>query len=278
MPFGNLIANTKEFGQKAGNLLQTAWDKFSPAGVQNRNVDKTNQANRELAEYQYSKDLEMWNRGNAYNNPIEQMKRLKDAGLNPNLIYGSGAAGASGTTAVTMPKYNAPTMSYNYVPPVDVPNVIGMYQDVQIKNAQIDNLKAQRQQIEKGTFLKDIQGQFLSDTAENRRTLTGLSKDQAIQKLSLSQGLQPYQLQAAEIGNRNLEANINKTMAQTKYTNEQTDWIASKAVMSLLSSGTGMLKGLMPKLGKGVTSGLNQKYLPTKTGPTHVSRKIRYVN
>ena len=36
-------------------------------------------------------NIKFWNMQNAYNTPKEQMKRLKDAGLNPNLIYGSNA-------------------------------------------------------------------------------------------------------------------------------------------------------------------------------------------
>lgn len=35
--------------------------------------------------------LDMWNRTNAFNHPMQQMLRLKAAGLNPNLVYGNGA-------------------------------------------------------------------------------------------------------------------------------------------------------------------------------------------
>ena len=45
--------------------------------TQKRNVDLQNQENRKLAEYQYSKDLEMWNRANEYNTPANQMQRFK---------------------------------------------------------------------------------------------------------------------------------------------------------------------------------------------------------
>ena len=49
--------------------------------------------------------VENWNREVNYNDPKEQMKRLKAAGLNPNLVYGSGAAGleAPSTAAPTAP-------------------------------------------------------------------------------------------------------------------------------------------------------------------------------
>lgn len=38
-------------------------------------------------------DLTMWNLQNAYNDPSQQMARFKNAGLNPNLIYGKGTPG-----------------------------------------------------------------------------------------------------------------------------------------------------------------------------------------
>lgn len=58
---------------------------------------ETNAHNRQLAEMQNQWNIEQWNRENAYNTPQAQMARLKAAGLNPNLVYGSlnGAANVS---------------------------------------------------------------------------------------------------------------------------------------------------------------------------------------
>lgn len=69
-------------------------------------VAEQNAGNMALAEYAYQKDLEMWNRQNVYNDPSAQMQRLKDAGLNPNLMYGQGTTG----NATSSPDYNAPTL------------------------------------------------------------------------------------------------------------------------------------------------------------------------
>lgn len=94
--------------------------------------------NRKLAEYAYSKDLEMWNRQNAYNAPIMQMQRLAEAGLNPNMMYGTGQ---SANQAKEMPRYNAPTASFDtYVP--NILQTIGSFQDIRIKKAQADNFQA----------------------------------------------------------------------------------------------------------------------------------------
>lgn len=44
----------------------------------------------------YERDLAFWNMQNEYNSPVNQMARLREAGLNPNLIYGQVNSGNSG--------------------------------------------------------------------------------------------------------------------------------------------------------------------------------------
>lgn len=48
-----------------------------------------NRANRNLADRQAQHNVDFWNAQNSYNHPQQQMARLADAGLSPNLIYGS---------------------------------------------------------------------------------------------------------------------------------------------------------------------------------------------
>ena len=49
---------------------------------------------------------------NAYNHPKQQMQRLKEAGLNPNLVYGSGAAqNQSATPSQTETEIESPNVS-----------------------------------------------------------------------------------------------------------------------------------------------------------------------
>lgn len=115
---------------------------------------------REMAKYAYDQELAQWNRENQYNSPSAQMERLKEAGLNPNLVYGTGVQAAG--QASHSPKYNVPQGGYN----VQAPNVLGtleMYQNLELKQAQIDNVKAQTTNIiEKTktqgfiTMLKDV--------------------------------------------------------------------------------------------------------------------------
>ena len=48
---------------------------------------------KELMNKQFNMDKQMWDYQNAYNTPVRQMQRLKDAGLNPALMYGQGTTG-----------------------------------------------------------------------------------------------------------------------------------------------------------------------------------------
>ena len=59
-------------------------------------------------------NIKFWEMQNAYNTPKEQMKRLKDAGLNPNLIYGSNAN--TGVAGSVSPSKASPYNIQNPVP------------------------------------------------------------------------------------------------------------------------------------------------------------------
>ncbi len=52
-------------------------------------------------QYEYQKDL--INRQNVYNSPANQMKRLQEAGLNPNLVYGGGNVSGNQSGTGTAP-------------------------------------------------------------------------------------------------------------------------------------------------------------------------------
>lgn len=60
-------------------------------------------------------NIRFWNMQNQYNHPKVQMERLRKAGLNPNLIYGSSVAGATGSAGSIAPSKAAP---YNIANPV----------------------------------------------------------------------------------------------------------------------------------------------------------------
>jgi len=83
---------------------------------------------QQLADQQNEK---FWKMQNAYNTPKQQMSRLQDAGLNPNLIYGSNA-----NTGV------AGSISPSKASPYNVQNPVPSMMQTALLNAQKENLEA----------------------------------------------------------------------------------------------------------------------------------------
>lgn len=91
--------------------------------LQSKDIKKAYKYNRAMMQEQYQMNLEQWNRQNAYNeerwnvaneynSPSAQMQRLKEAGLNPNLVYGNGVAGATGNNSGPTSAGNSPQLHY----------------------------------------------------------------------------------------------------------------------------------------------------------------------
>lgn len=119
-------------------------------------VRENNELQRELAEYQWSKDLEMWNLQNHYNSPLSQMQRFKAAGLNPNLVYSQGNSG----NASSMPSYQSPTtqaVTRNALKLSQfdgVLDILGKYQNIKIGQQQVQNMETSRNLAEVERLIK----------------------------------------------------------------------------------------------------------------------------
>jgi hypothetical protein len=138
---------------------------------QRKNIDLQNQANMNLAKYQYSTQTDMWNKANEYNTPAAQMQRYKDAGLNPNLIYGQGS---NGNSPNVLPQYHAPQLSYDYKPGLNVSSAISDYQDFTIKKAQADNLQEQNKVIKANAIIMQSKAQYANELEDAK---AGLASD-----------------------------------------------------------------------------------------------------
>ena len=55
-----------------------------------RAADRANAYDRESNDIAFGREMELLKYQNDFNSPLNQMKRFKDAGLNPNLVYGQG--------------------------------------------------------------------------------------------------------------------------------------------------------------------------------------------
>lgn len=131
---------------------------------------------RKNLEQQNAFNLQMWELQNAYDHPAAQLERLKEAGLNPNLIYGNGSVP---NTSAPAPR-SADTS--NIKPMVDVPalvsGAIASYQDTRLRNAQIENIEAQTANINARTVTEGPRRVLAEATGkkvlEETRQLEGL--------------------------------------------------------------------------------------------------------
>jgi len=106
-------------------------------------------------------NYKLWKEQMAYNHPSQQMARYREAGLNPNLIYGTGQASAGNATP-------APNMQ---PPRVDLQN-IGTYANLRLVGAQTKNMEEQNKNIAEDTHGKRIENAvkdeaFVRQQAEN---------------------------------------------------------------------------------------------------------------
>lgn len=62
-----------------------------------------NRQNRKEAALAFQRQRQLINEANIYNAPVNQMARLREAGLNPNLIYGNGTGSMISASAGTPP-------------------------------------------------------------------------------------------------------------------------------------------------------------------------------
>lgn len=134
------------------------------AGINAASTGNLNRRNRRFAREMYDRQradaYSDWVMQNEYNSPEAQMARFEAAGLNRNLIYGGlGGAGNAGAVAAPSPQ------SYQSRPPEwggvleSVPAALSMYYDLDIKEAQIDNLRAQNSVILQEALLKASQNE-----------------------------------------------------------------------------------------------------------------------
>ena len=109
-----------------------------------------NRTNIQLAREQRQWDLDMWNRQNEYNNPKNQMLRLSAAGLNPNLVYGSGSV--SGNVTGSSPKASlahVDNVMSGFRPMDYLMSTIGAYQTLKKNEAEVDLIQANKELAER---------------------------------------------------------------------------------------------------------------------------------
>lgn len=219
--------------QQQKELLNWQHDKNLAMADKNLQVNQAlqNQAfeqNQTLAQQDYQRNLEMWNYENEYNSPVNQMARLRAAGLNPNLVYGggnvsglttSGAPQMSSATAQAA-EYQAPMMGRPETPKERTFNRImdAMSRYQQVENQQLTN-EYTRRKIELAERDADRSDRLADAQIENMSALYGLrgaELDLAVRKQN------EYESKPQSLLGRNLHDLINYTRRGWRYVKKGT--------------------------------------------------------
>lgn len=180
--------------------------------INNSNQDQVNASNQAFQEAQQQQmeayNTAQWNAQNAYNSPEEVMQRYQSAGLNPNLIYGSG----SGTGNLAEMPQPAPRVEY-----------VGVaHPNFDLGSAAAQSVNAYNQTVSTAN-----QGNLIQQQSLNVAQNTSLQYAQEINQ-NADTGLKDNQIAALQIANMYsgdaMKANINlmKANASLVLTNEQT--------------------------------------------------------
>lgn len=170
---------------------------------------------RKAEERQYNRNVKFWNMQNAYNHPKAQMSRFKDAGLNPNLIYGRGAASAGDAGPIqkvdaqptNLELGNAATQTLN-----------SMY-DTQIKKAQVNNLEAQTQAQNFQNWYEALIAQDKFADLKQGHFLKKAQADKIYQEINNIRQSFGHTLEGMRLGNRKLLNSI--YIDQEKFNSEE---------------------------------------------------------
>lgn len=195
--------------------------------AQMQNVTNTKQLmyNEKMYALQRKHALQDQAAQNLYNSPAEQMRRLREAGLNPNLVYGHGAA-----TVESAPVRSASVESWNpKAPQFDTAAISAGYFDAQVKQAQVDNIKAQTTLAGIEGLLKTAQtiGTEASTSETRQRTQReAIQTDHDAFDLQMKRDLRQTSLEAAKAMLQKTLSESQRNMAETTMTlseNERRD-------------------------------------------------------
>lgn len=169
----------------------------------NNNIDKQiaeqrreNQANRDwnlnLAKMQNSWNIDQWNRENAYNSPSSQMTRYKQAGLNPDLIYGQQNLAAA-SPEMTAGDGSQPTDVSNLANKRTIGDMMVQASQTRLTNAQAKLAESQANKTDAETTGQNINNEWLPQLLKGQ---TEINEADVKQKLS-DAGLKGKQIEVA---------------------------------------------------------------------------------
>lgn len=229
-----------KFGQLLPGIISAGSGIFGSL-LQARNTRRENRRSRDWSERMYKKQFDdniaFWNMQNEYNHPENQAKRLEAAGLNKALMYGGSAAGASGlaspikTPDIQSAQFRSP--DFGGIESAGMNFLNAMY-NLEIKQAQVDNLRAQNTVQLEEALLKESQRKRNVFDLDFEKGLSKVSADFRKQNLEMlkhrkTMDLSENERKQAALENTLLESaerilNMRAQRANTKQEKRKIEW------------------------------------------------------
>lgn len=202
-----------------GNLVGQGIGAFSQASMNK----KTRKWNEKMYGVQRRDALADWNMMNDYNSPMAQMARLKQAGLNPALVYKNGADNvAPAVRSTSVDSWNPQPIQFN--PGASFQAGLSAFYDVEMKQAQVDNLHEQNKILQQESVNKSIDAILKTTNIERIKQLTEsgrfyLGRDKSLLETTLEAARE--NLRKVQIGNQvTLAANERAALLTTQRLSE----------------------------------------------------------
>lgn len=215
---------------------------------------ETNQMNYQIAQENNAFNQRMWEKQNAYNSPVEQRRRLEQAGLNPNLMMNGGSAG----TAETAP--TADTSGVQQVPDIGstiasgyqqfgnslsnaASQIAGMVYNNGLQQANVNKAQAEAQSASQDARYKELQNQFaasqfLADLREKQYRGLIAKSDYEYLRDSMQDRLDSVKFQNTLTGSQSSYYNQMSGLIDVQRQIEQTnlDWLPREKQVGLAAT------------------------------------------
>lgn len=119
---------------------------------------------RETRDLQRQWALEDYEKVLRDSSPEQQVKRLREAGLNPNLVYGSGNIQTGVTSAPHVDMPQLPYKQRGLDLDLSAINAFGSILDARLKQAEVKKIEADTKKVDSETKGQDLQNQFDEET------------------------------------------------------------------------------------------------------------------
>jgi hypothetical protein len=268
---GTAINAISQIGQNRKNRRLTR-------DLNNQNIQfAQNSYNQQIADRdrQYgierANSLADWNMQNSYNSPSAQMQRLRDANLNPNLVYGNGAEAQSQSmprsTNGEVPTKQNPQLN---APPPGQPihTEFSSFFDARMKEAQINNLETQNDVLIQEALLKTRDSDLrLVDTQTKQFDLD-------FKKNNLQYSSDAVRMNTEKLSKdlQQMDLNMTKTREETTKIRADTDYTTDSNTRAALQNSTS-IKEAMQRI---LTSQLENTMIPARKA--ELQAKIKNLN